>query len=198
MQVLQWTLQSARAAWAQPEVAASLASPAAFFSRYIALQPDPAGGVVVRNQALQFCHPAVEAKCSLGHFDPVAALRYDLDVKKNRGILNPLLPTVSHACLKVGGRGPRQNMYHEMHIIERSLRRFAPALPPPVPPSEAPKTAAPSVNAAANLSVVMPHLQWAIPVVLQVHLVTSTLFGSSHSPSVPTGPFSEHHGRCRW
>jgi hypothetical protein len=47
MQVLQWTLQSVRAAWAQPEVAASLASPAAFYSHYIALQPDPAGGVMV-------------------------------------------------------------------------------------------------------------------------------------------------------
>lgn len=55
-----------------------------------------------------------------------------------------------------------------MHIIERSLRRFAPALPPPVPPSEVPKTAAPPANAASHLAVVMPHLQWAIPVVLQV------------------------------
>jgi hypothetical protein len=66
-------------------------------------------------------------------------------------------------------------MYHEMHIIERSLRRFAPALPPPVPPSEAPKVAAPAANAATNLSVVMPHLQWSIPVVLQVRLAASLL-----------------------
>ena len=87
--------------------------------------------------------------------------------------LTSLLLTVTRAHPKVGGRGPRQDMYHEMHIIERSLRRFAPALPPPVPPSEAPKTAAPPVNAAANLSVVMPHLQWAIPVVLQVRLTGS-------------------------
>lgn len=112
-QVLQWTLEPVRAAWASPALSAGLASPAAFFGYYIALQPGPAGGVVV------------------------------------------------------GGRGPRQDMYHEMHIIERSLRRFAPALPPPVPPSEVPKTAAPPVNAASHLAVVMPHLQWAIPVVLQ-------------------------------
>ena len=177
VQVLQWTLQSARAAWAQPEVAASLASPAAFFSRYIALQPNPTGGVVVRAQALQFCHPAVEAVSFLVHhtadLDDQLLQCYTLPTSECHGILNPLLPTVNYVRPKVGGRGPRQNMYHEMHIIERSLRRFAPALPPPVPPSEAPKTAAPPANAATNLSVMMPHLQWAIPVVLQVRLVGS-------------------------
>lgn len=64
MQVLQWTLQSVRAAWAQPEVAASLASPAAFYSHYIALQPDPAGGVVVR-VSMQFTLVFCNKQCQL-------------------------------------------------------------------------------------------------------------------------------------
>lgn len=95
--------------------------------------------------------------------------------------------------LQVGGRGPRQDMYHEMHIIERSLRRFAPPLPPPVPPSEAPKPAPPPPNAAASLGVVLPHLQWAIPVVLQVltpcsavqkRLVQPSRYNSGKVPSI--------------
>lgn len=47
LQVLQWTLEPVRAAWTQPAVSARLVSPAAFFGHYIALQPDPAGGVLV-------------------------------------------------------------------------------------------------------------------------------------------------------
>ena len=52
-QVLQWTLAPVRAAWASPALAAGLASPAAFFSHYIALQPNPAGNVLVRSPLSQ-------------------------------------------------------------------------------------------------------------------------------------------------
>lgn len=83
------------------------------------------------------------------------------------GSSTPAIDSISMQ-IQIGGCGPRQDMYHEMHMLERSLRRFAPPLPPPVPPGEAPTAAPPSSDAASNLAVVAPHLQWAIPVVLQV------------------------------
>lgn len=72
--------------------------------------------------------------------------------------------------MQAGGRAPRQDVYHEMHLVERSLRRFAPAAPALVSPGEAPpsQTAASLTPSPATLAVVGPHLQWALPFVLQV------------------------------
>ncbi len=72
--------------------------------------------------------------------------------------------------LQAGGRAARQDVYHELHLVERSLRRFAPPAPALVSPGEAPpsQTAASLSPSAATLAVVGPHLQWAAPFVLQV------------------------------
>lgn len=114
LQVLQWTLQSARAAWAQPEVAASLASPAAFFSRYIALQPDAAGGLVVREQALFFHHLALAAmsspgQCTAGLDHLLAATLHVPDASVSR---DPHFAAPDcHSCTSEGWR-PRPTAGH--------------------------------------------------------------------------------------
>lgn len=85
LQVLQWTLEPVRAAWASPALSAGLASPAAFFGYYIALQPDPAGGVVV-----------CKFPCSLARDTCVQGTACSLRTDELRGyLLDVLVPVLS-------------------------------------------------------------------------------------------------------
>ncbi len=52
-QVLQWVLTPVQGAWTQPGLLASLASPDAFFDRYIALEGGPANSVRVSASSRQ-------------------------------------------------------------------------------------------------------------------------------------------------
>lgn len=55
VQVLQWVLTPVQGAWTQPELLGDLASPDAFFNRYIALEAGPNNTVRVRIRSTESC-----------------------------------------------------------------------------------------------------------------------------------------------
>ena len=145
-QVVEWVLAPVRAVWSAPDWPGHLASPRAFYAHYVDIQQDAQGRPQVCPitrcvQPLPFCQCASYAPSA------VLCAGQRLQSSPVRG------------APQAGGRLARQELYHEMHLIERTIRAF---------------TKPPAALERASLQPghpIVPHLAWALPVVLQVPLI---------------------------